>query len=49
MGFIYEDDTGGPEMKGNVSEILEKNIKTFVKPRSRSSSSSSRKTKKKTR
>lgn len=49
MGFIYEDDTGGPEMKGDVSEILEKNIKTFVKPRSRSSSSSSRKTKKKTR
>lgn len=49
MGFVYEDDTGGPEMKGDVSEILKKNIKTFVKTRSRSSSSSSKKTKKKTR
>ena len=56
MGFVYEDDTGGPEMKGDVSEILKKNIKTFVKgnsrslsSKSRSSSSNSRRTKRKTR
>jgi len=42
MGFVYEDDTGGPEMEGNVHELMEKNIKKFVKTRSRSSSISSR-------
>ena len=42
MGFAYEDDTGGPEMEGNVHELMEKNIKKFVKTRSRSSSRSSR-------
>jgi hypothetical protein len=38
MGFAYEDDTGGPEMEGNVHELMEKNIKNFVKSRSRSQS-----------
>ena len=42
MGFVYEDETGGPEMEGDVHELMKKNIKIFVKSRSRSSSSSSR-------
>ena len=41
MGFVYEDEDGGPEMEGDVHEMMKKNIKTFVKGRSRSSSSSS--------
>jgi GNAT superfamily N-acetyltransferase len=41
IGFVYEDDTGGPEMEGDVHEMMKKNIKTFVKISSRSSSSSS--------
>ena len=40
MGFVYEDDTGGPEMEGDVHEMMKKNMKIFVKERSRSSSSS---------
>ena len=41
MGFVYEDDTGGPEMEGDVHEMMKMNIKTFVKYRSRSYSRSS--------
>lgn len=41
MGFVYEDDTGGPEMEGDVHTMVKKNIKIFVKSHSRSSSSSS--------
>ena len=53
MGFAYEDETGGPEMTGNISEMVKKNIKIFVKERSRtktlSSSSSSLQSRKKKR
>ena len=40
MGFVYEDETGGPEMEGDVHEMMEKNLKIFVKSRSRSLSRS---------
>lgn len=40
MGFVYEDEDGGPEMEGDVHELMKKNLKIFVKARSRSMSRS---------
>ena len=39
MGFVYVDDSG-PEMIGVTSELVKKNIKSFVKKRERSLSKS---------
>ena len=51
MGFVYEDETGGPEMRAIVKEILKKNLsqdeREKKRPRARLKNSKKKKSKKK--
>lgn len=38
MGYVYEDETGGPEMIGDISDLIDKNSNIFTNKRKKSGS-----------